>query len=290
MERDDTWLERSEELLFNAEAQKHNEEFLPLLHTDLYLSAFTHMHRRNNPLIPPWTLTCTALNFVPTVAAQWDLQAATLQNHQNVNEKRAMVIGAARRLCSLPLKMDSESPHDEEYVSTAEKRGLLYRIRVDPPSSNTYVLSQYTGTDSGIRLEGAEVLSLLAVLFATLCVEAPDFAGIPLYQYRAYERTPPPAIGKFVSPERRLCASLAYTAFNVRGGTGKGSKKDVRMPFGLLGEQSDGGITSFTKEDFKQRAQVNDSKNPLQVAMSTIAGKLCEFKDLGHNVSCIVQG
>jgi hypothetical protein len=285
MERDDVWLERAEELLFNAEAQTHNEHFLPLLDTDLYLCAFVHIHRRHNPLIPQWTLACSASNFVPIVTAQWDLQAATCQNQQDINEKRAMVIGAARRLCSLSLKMDQESPHNENYISTAQRRGLLYPVWVDPPSLHAYVVSRYDGTNAAARLEGAEVLSILAHLFATLGVEVPDFTGIPLHRYHPYERTAPPAIGKFISPERRLCASLAYTAFNIRAGKAKGDKRGVRLPFGLLGEQSDASITTFMKEDFKQCTQVNDAKNPLQVAMSTIAGKLCEFQDLGNNVS-----
>ena len=33
-----------------------------------------------------------------------------------------------------------------------------------------------------------------------------------------------------------------------------------------------------------KRTSGNDLKNPLQVAMSGITGKLCEFKDLGHSV------
>ena len=44
MERVDVWLLPSEEVAFNAEARKFNEEFLPLLDTDKYLglsSTFT---------------------------------------------------------------------------------------------------------------------------------------------------------------------------------------------------------------------------------------------------------
>ena len=106
MEREDVWLEPSEEALFNVEAHKHNEEFLPLINTDLYLSAFINIHRRHNTLIPWCTIGCSTSNFVSEVAAQWDLQARIHQNPQDKNEKRAMVIGTAHRLCSLPLQMD----------------------------------------------------------------------------------------------------------------------------------------------------------------------------------------
>jgi hypothetical protein len=284
MEREDIWLEPSEEALFNAEAHKHNEEFLPLIDTDLYLSAFLHVHRRHNPLVPRWAIGCSASNFVSEVTAQWDFQATIHRNPQDKNEKRAMAIGAARRLCSLPLQMDRESPHDENYISTAQKRGLLYHVRADIPSPHVYVVQRYDGMDAANRLEGAEALSILAHLFATLMVGVPTFTGIPLQRYGPYERTRPPTIGKFPSPDRRLCSSLAYTAFNVRAGRGRGVF--VKLPFDLLGgEQPDDSIMSFTKEDFRQRAQVNDAKNPLQVTMSAIAGKLCEFEDLGRNVS-----
>ncbi len=238
MERDDVWLAPDEEALFNAEAEKHNTDFLPLIHTDLYLSAFTHIHRQHNPLIPQWVVECSASNFVSVVTEKWDSQAAVHQKPQDMNEKRFMVIGAAHRLCSLPLQMDQGSLHDEGYISTAQKRGLLYHIRANIPSLHTYVIQRYDGIDAANHLEGAEVLSILVQLFATLEVNPPDFNNILLRQY------------------------------------------------GLLGgEQSDDSVIPFTKEDFRQRAQVNDSKNPLQVAMSAIAGKLCEFEDLGRSVS-----
>ena len=284
MERDDVWLSPDEEVLFNAEAKKHNSDFLPLVHTDSYLKAFTHIHRRHNPLIPRWVVECSASNFVSVVAEKWDSQAAVHRKPQDMNEKRFMVIGAARRLCSLLLRMDQGNLHDEGYMSTAQKRGLLYHIRADVPSAHTYVIQRYDGIDAANRLEGAEVLSILAQLFATLEVNPPDVSDIPLRQYDPYKRPPPPTNGKFTSPDRRLCSSLAYTAFNVRVAKAKGDH--VRLPFGLLGgEQSDDSVIPFSKEDFRQRAQVNDSKNPLQVAMSAIAGKLCEFEDLGRSVS-----
>jgi hypothetical protein len=96
MERADVWLLHSEEEAFNAEARKFNEEFLPLIDTDWYLGAFIHVHRRHNPLIPPWAVGCSASNFVALVAEQWDLQAAKQVTPRDTDEKRAMAIGAAR--------------------------------------------------------------------------------------------------------------------------------------------------------------------------------------------------
>ena len=87
MERVDVWLLPSEEVAFNAEAQKFNEEFLPLLHTDKYLGAFIHIHRWQNPLIPPWALRCGASDFVALVTEKWDLQAVTHQNTSDLNVK-----------------------------------------------------------------------------------------------------------------------------------------------------------------------------------------------------------
>jgi hypothetical protein len=285
MEREpDIWLAPYEQALFNADAENHNSRFLPLIHTDLYLSAFTSIHRRHNPLIPQWVVECSASDFVSAVAEQWDSHAAAAahQNPQDMNEKRFMVIGAARRLCSLPLRMEG-SLRDEGYISTAQKRGLLYHIRTDTPSLQMHVVQRYDGIDAANRLEGAEVLSILAQLFATLGVNPPDFSDIPLRQYLPYKRPPPLTNARLNSPDRRLCSSLAYTVFNVRLAKAKGDH--VKLPFGLLGgEQSDDSVIPFSKEDFRQRAQVNDSKNPLQVAMSGIAGKLCEFKDLGRSV------
>lgn len=283
MEREDVWLHPSGEALFNVEAQKHNDTYLPIIDTDNYLAAFISLHRRHNPLTPRWAIGCHASEFVSLVTTQWDRQALICRKPQNIGEKRAMVIGAACRLCSLPLKMDLGQPHDDIYISTAQRRGLLYVIRAHVPPFHTHAMQRYDGIDAATRLEGAEVLSILSHLFATLEVEAPDFTDIPLQRYEPYEQAPPPPSGKFNSPERRLCSSLAYTAFNARAGRATGA--GVRLPFCLLADQVDGSIMSFTKEDFKQRAHVNDAKNPLQVAMSAIAGKLSEFEDLGRNVS-----
>jgi hypothetical protein len=286
MERSDVWLLRSEEELFNANAHGFNEKFLPLIDTDYYLGAFIHIHRRQNPLIPLWAVGCNASGFVALVTEQWDLQAERRPNSRDINAKRAMVIGSARRLCSLPLRMDPQSPHDHTYISTAQKRGLLYHVRDDIPSPHVHAMQRYDGTDAATRLEGAEVLSILAHLFVTLGVEVPDFTNIPRLCYAPYKRPPPPTTGKFVSPDRRLCSSLAYTAFHVRASkaTSKGKGADIKLPFGLLGQDQADSVTSFSKEDFRQQSNVNDAKNPLQVAMSTLAGKLCELHDLGCDV------
>ena len=125
----DIWLAPHEEALFNADAKKHNSHFLPLIHTNLHLSAFTSIHCRHNPLIPRWVVECSASNFVSAVAKQWDSQvaAAVHQKPQDMNEKRFMAIGAAHRLCSLPLQMEG-SLCNEGYISTAQKRGLLCHI------------------------------------------------------------------------------------------------------------------------------------------------------------------
>src|SRR6266478_9935169 len=125
MERVDMWLLPSEEVAFNAEAQKFNEEFLPLLDTDKYLGAFIHIYCWQNPLIPLWAVRCGASDFVALVTEKWDLQAVTHQNTSDLNVKRAMAIGAACRICSLPLQMDA-SPHDDNYISTAQRHGLPY--------------------------------------------------------------------------------------------------------------------------------------------------------------------
>jgi hypothetical protein len=218
------------------------------------------------------------------VAEQWDLQAAKQVTPRDTDEKRAMAIGAARRICSLPLQMDPESPHDDNYISTALRRGLLYHVRDNIPIVHTYAIQRYDGVDAASRLEGAEVLSILGHLFATLRVERPDFTGIPLLRYEQYERTPPPRYGKFVSPDRRLCSSLAYTAFHVRACKIQGQERP-KLPYGLLGAQEDENVTSFTKEDFMQQSHLNDAKNPLRVALSTMAGKLLELEELGRNVS-----
>ena len=284
MERVDVWLLPSEEVAFNAEAQKFNEEFLPLLDTDKYLGAFIHIHHWQNPLIPLWAVGCGASDFVALVTEKWDLQAVTHQNTSDLNVKQAMAIGAACRICSLPLWMDA-SPHDDNYISTAQRCGLLYHVWDNIPSPNTYAIQRYDGADTAAHLEGAKVLSILAHLFATLGVEVPDFTGIPQHRYQPYERPPPPKIGKFVSPDRRLCSSLAYTAFNFRSSKIECSDL-IKLPFCLLGEQTDGSVTTFTKEDFIQQLYLNDAKNPLWVALSTLAGKLCELEDLGHDVGC----
>ncbi len=96
-----------------------------------------------------------------------------------------MAIGAACRICSLPLQMDA-SPHDDNYISTAQRCGLLYHVQDNIPSPNAYAIQRYDGADAAAHLEGAaaclegaEVLSILAHLFATLGVEVPDFTGIP---------------------------------------------------------------------------------------------------------------
>ena len=154
---------------------------------------------------------------------------------------------------------------------------------MNTPSLQTHIIKRYDGIDAANHLEGVEVLLILMQLFATLGVNPLDFSNIPLWQYLPYKQPLPPTNAKFNSPDRHLCLSLAYTVFNVRAA--KTRDDHVRLPFGVLGgEQSDDSIIPFSKEDFRQRAQVNDSKNPLQVAMSGIAGKLCEFKDLGRSV------
>jgi len=285
MEKSDLWLSRAEEEAFNIEARKFNLQFLSQIDTDMYLSAFVHVHRRHNPLIPPWAVGCGASNFVTLVTQQWDAQAAKQVNPRDANEKRAMVIGAARRICSLPLQMDRESPHDDTYVSTALRRGLLYHVRDHIPFVNTYAIHRYDGSDAATRLEGADVLSILAHLFATLRCERPAFVNIPLLRYEPYERPAPPKVGKFGSPDRRLCSDLAYTAFHARAGR-YGDRDVFRMPYNLLGAQGEGTITSFTKEDFLRQSHLNDAKNPLKIAMSTMAGKLLELEALGRDVSC----
>src|SRR5260370_5548980 len=178
MERVDVWLLPSEEVAFNAEAQNFNEEFLPLLDTDKYLGAFIHIHRQQNPLIPLWAVRCGASDFVALVTEKWDLQAVTHQNTSDLNVKRAMAIGAACRICSLPLWMDV-SPHDDNYISTSQRHGLLYHVQANIPSPNAYTIQRYDAADAAAHLHESKVLSILSHLFATLVVEVPDFTGIP---------------------------------------------------------------------------------------------------------------
>ena len=156
-----------EEVLFNAEAKKHNSDFLPLFHTDSYLKAFTI------------STTSTTLSFLSGLSNV----AGSLQN--------------------------------EGYMSTAQKCGLLYHIRANIPPAHTYVIQWYDGINAANCLEGAEVLSILAQLFAVLEVNPPDISDIPLQQYDLYKQPPPPTNGKFTSPDQHLCLSLAYTAFNI---------------------------------------------------------------------------
>src|SRR5260370_17058872 len=116
MERVDVWLLPSEEVAFNAEAQKFKEEFLPLFDTDKYLGAFIHIHHWQNPLIPLWAVRCGASDFVALVTEKWVLQAVKHQNTSDLNVKQAMAIGAACRIYSLPLQMHA-TPHDPHYIT-----------------------------------------------------------------------------------------------------------------------------------------------------------------------------
>src|SRR5260370_12118459 len=78
-----------------------------------------------------------------------------------------MAIGGAHRICSLPLQMDA-SPHDDNYISTAQRCGLLYHVQDNIPSPNAYAIQRYDGADAAAHLEGAEVLSILAHLLPLL--------------------------------------------------------------------------------------------------------------------------
>lgn len=281
MEKNDVWLHPPEEDIFNVMAQSFNNHFLPLIHTEACLTAFIQIHRRQNPLIPEWASQCTQTNFVESVQEHWDIEAG---EGANSDVRRNMVIGAARRLCSLPLRMDAGTPHDDEYISRAQKRGLLYPIRAN---KSAFFFQNYNTAEAVARLEGAEVLSIMAHLFATLSSEVPDLTGLPQYQYEPYG---PLSSRKLQAPERRLCASLAKAAFHVRAAkVASGSRvTGVRPPFGLLGEgtQPPGidDVLSFSKEDFHSQSNLNDGKNTLRVAMSTLAGKLSELQDLGASV------
>jgi hypothetical protein len=281
MERLDGWLACSEEKIFNDDARQFNEHYLPLLHTDLYLNAFLNIHHRHNPVIPSWTLTCSASDFIRIVAEKWDDQAQVLPEAHRSLEKRAIVIGIARRLCSLTLRMDDALPKDATYIITAQRRGLLYHIRDDIPAEQTYASPKYDTVDALTRLEGVELLSMMAHLFAPPGMDIEDSGDHLPYRYEPYERTRPTA--RFSPPERRLCGSLAYTAFNVRScAAGKGS---VRSPFSLLGEpKAEESVTTFSKEDFAHLANLVDSRNPLRPTLAYLAGKMLELKQLGNDV------
>jgi hypothetical protein len=283
MERIDGWLTPEEEQIFNTNNSVWNSRFFPLLHTDDYLRAFFHVQRRYNPLIPSWTLGCNASNFVFVATEKWDHHCSMRSDITDASDKRALVIGIARRLCSLGLQMDPGCARNAGYTASAQRRGLLYPIRQSIPTEHTYAMPKFDGVDASMRLDGVELLAILAYLFAHFEVEndPDDVDAVVPYRYEPYERPPPK---KLSPPERRLCSSLAYVAFNSRvcasGGGGQ-----VKAPLCLLGEEKiDDQVPAFSVEDFAQLADLTDSKNPLRATVAYLAGKLLELKQLGIDV------
>lgn len=273
----------SEELFFNARASNTNSSLLPLLDTDDYMKALVHVHRRHNPLIPLSLTQCSASNFVSTVSQEWDTLSLNQPDDFNIYDKRYMVIGAARRISSLALKMDREGLSSDNYILSAQRRGLLLHTRSIIPDPHTHAIALYNNSDAYNRLEVVECFSIISHLFASISPSNSEESRQNVEQsvYEPYVQ-PPPKHGRLIKPERRSCSSLAYTALHVRACKDNLSKG----AFCLLEEsKDDDSVIPFSREDFERQAGLNDDKNPLQIALSYLAGKLVEFKQLGMDVS-----
>jgi hypothetical protein len=276
-QQQDVWMHPSEEARFNIFAQKWNLELMPLIETDNYLSAFFHVQRRFNNMIPDWA-TGPASQFVDLVHQKWTSLAS---NDELIQEKYAIVIGAARRICSLQLQMEPGSSNTPGYIEMAQRRGLLFHIRDYIPSPNAYVLTRYDSQDAWERIEALEQISIISTIFASVGGVAPSKSE-EHFHFDPYFTRPPPT-KKFPAVERRRSTNLAYVALHARHAR---SHQEVKAPFRLLSQIMEGsGSGNFSEEDLADQAAVTDEVNPLRPTLAYLAGKLLQCKHLGDNVS-----
>ena len=275
----DFWLDSSERTIFNTHALQWNSKLILLTDTDQYLTAFFHVHRRFNNAIPRWA-TGPASQFVDLVTSQWDSCAANVPGAHFLAVKRSIVIGAARRICSLDLRMDPGSRERSDYCEVAERRGLLFHVRDDVGDENTYAVQRFDSVDVWARVEALELMSIIGHLFASIGAMVVHSADVPHFRFEPYYERPPPG-SRFSPPDRRLTSSLAYSAFHVwRASAGT----LVKPPYRLLPPVSGGNI-QFSASYFANKAAVTDEANPLIPTFSYLAGKLLHCKLLGENVS-----
>jgi len=276
----DVWMDPSEEARFNVLAKKWNSQLLPLIETDDYLSAFLQVHRRFNNMIPDWA-TGPASQFVDLVAQQWVSHAEMANNEELLGEKYAIVIGAARRICSLDLRMDPNSSGAPSYMETAQRRGLLFHVRDTIPIPNAYVLTRYDSQDAWEHIEALEQISIITMMFASIGAVAPSQSK-EHFRFDPYFARPPPT-KKFPPVEQRRSTDLAYLALHARHAH---THQDVKAPFRLLSAISEGsGAGNFSETDLADQAAVTDEVNPLRPTLAYLAGKLLQCKYLGEWVS-----
>lgn len=279
-QQQDVWMHSSEEARFNVFAKEWNTHLLPLIETDDYLSAFFHVHRRFNNVIPDWA-TGPAPQFVNLVDKQWLFYEGMANNVELPQEKHAIVIGAARRLCSLKLKMEPGSSSVPGYIETAQRRGLLFHTRDNIPIPNAYALTRYDSQDAWERIEALEQISIISIMFASIGSVTP-FLSKEHFCFEPYFTRPPPT-KKFPPVERRRSTDLAYVALHARHAR---THQDVKAPFHLLSTISEGsGRRNFSAEDLADQAALTDEINPLRPTLAYLAGKLLQCKLLGDNVS-----
>lgn len=267
------------------DAVKYNDELMPLITTESYLTAFIRVHIGYNPLLSVVPQVSSS-NFVHAVGELWDFHVSTQGDLPYLDIKRHIVIGAARRICQVPLIMDQQ--RDESFVLTAQRRGLLFQTR-DVPSSHQLAVARYDSGDAWNRFEALECLTLMANLFASVGAELTGLSH--QYCHEPYERSVLQKsdgrggqMPKLPNPNRRSCGDLAYLAYNFR--VCANVKDGLSAPLRLLQDVDNRGkVDTFTAEDFRDTAQLTDNKNPLQVTLSYIAGKFLQLKALGEDVS-----
>ena len=274
----DSWLSPCEKIIFNERALEWNSELLPLIHTDNYLTAFFRVHRRFNNAIPQWA-TGPASQFVGLVTTQWDSCATEVTGARFLAVKRSIVIGAARRICSLQLRMDATDLERPDCYEVAERRGLLFYVPQEIADENTHTVQRFDSADVWARVEALELISIIGYLFGSIGAMVFHLADEPHFRFQPYYEREPPS-RRFSPPERRLTSSLAYAAFHVWHASG-GTR--VKSPYRLLPPVS-GGKVQFSASYFANKAAVTDEANPLIPTLSYLAGKLLHCKLLGKNV------
>ena len=161
----------------------------------------------------------------------------------------AIVIGAARRICSLKLKMDPGSSSVPGYIETAQRRGLLFHTRDNIPIPNAYALTRYDSQDAWERIEALEQISIISIMFASIGSVTPSQSK-EHFRFDPYFTRPPPT-KKFPPVERRRSTDLAYLALHARHAH---THQDVKAPFRLLSTISEGsGAGNFSEKILQTR-------------------------------------